>query len=92
MAQPSQASKHQCCHSTSLASTTSSATNAPESYPARICLPCMKTKTTGASAVQPTGTTTPTVANGWRRRGKRGQNTTEPVTSAEITLALATTQ
>jgi len=52
----------------------------------------MKTKTTGASAVQPTGTTTPTVANGWRRRGKRGQNTTEPGTSAEITLALATTQ
>jgi len=52
----------------------------------------MKAKTTGTSAVQPTRTTTPTVANGRRRRGKRGQNATEPGAPAEITLALTAAQ
>jgi len=92
MAQTSQASKHQCRHSTSCAPATSSATNASESYLARAHFPCMKAKTTGTSAVQPTRTTTPTVANGRRRRGKRGQNATEPGAPAEITLALTAAQ
>jgi len=52
----------------------------------------MKAKTTGAPAVQPTGTTTPTMANGWRQRRKRGQNTTKARMPAETILALTAAQ
>jgi len=90
MAQPSQATKHQCCHSTSRSPATSSATNVPESCQARARFPCTKAKATGTPAVQPARTTTPTMANS--RRRKRGQNASKAGTAVKIPRTFATTE
>jgi len=92
MAHPSQATTHHCRYSTSHSPATSMATNAPESCLAGARFPGTKAKATGAPAIQPTGTTTPTMANGHRLRRKRGQNATKAGTPVKITLALAVVQ